>query len=77
MEQKSYTVDEVINLVINTLSGIRVPIGLYDSVGTPIRKSINNLQVCLQMMAEETKLNETGANAETEEVIENVRNTDA
>ena len=52
MEEKTYTIDEVIALTINKLNAIRLPIALYDSVGLPIRQSIGNLEICLQMMKE-------------------------
>lgn len=83
MEEKNYTVADVIDITIQKLGAIQLPISLYDSVGLPIRQSIGNLQVCLQTInsnimppvkpEDDRTLLE---NTEPEEVNEDVRNAD-
>ncbi len=76
MEEKTYTIDEVIALTINKLNAIQLPIALYDSVGLPIRQSVGNLKICLQMM-KEAKDNAEQKEDPPTEVTENGREADA
>lgn len=50
MEQKDYTVEEVINITINLLGQINVPAMLAQQIAVPISQSINNLQIALGIM---------------------------
>lgn len=48
---RTYSVAEVLQITLNQLSGIQVPVGLIESIGVPILDSINNLRNCLQALS--------------------------
>lgn len=54
-----YTKEQVIQFTINNLAGINIPARLSEQVGVPIQKSITNLEIVLNMFAEEKKPKET------------------
>jgi small basic protein len=74
MEERM-TVEQVIGIVIGTLSGIRVPAELTEEIGIPVLRSIQNLRECLrayeQSAAEQAKAakDEAERPAVTEEEI--------
>lgn len=59
----TYSVEEVLNITINNLQGISVPIELIDSVAIPIKNSIGNLLICLQAIIQEREAREAAAAA--------------
>ena len=63
-EQKQMSVEEVLQLTINNLKGIQVPVELSESIGVPILRNINNIQLCLNAFHEqkEQKEQEESAN---------------
>ena len=42
------TIKEVLELVIDDLSKINVPVGLMEQIGLPINHSIGNLKACIE-----------------------------
>ena len=69
------TVQEVLNVTMNNLGAIAVPVALSEQIGMPIVNAINNLRLCVEalekakeqaMAAEETGEAEADANADTE-----------
>ena len=57
-EQKQMSVEEVLQLTINNLKGIQVPVELSESVGIPILRNINNIQLCLNAFHEQREQEE-------------------
>ena len=58
MEEKKYTVVEVLEMTANILKGINIPVELSVTVGVPIAQSIGNIVKCAEVLAasaEETK----------------------
>lgn len=56
MEQnmnKQYTVKEVIEIVIDTLNNISVPIGLSNQIAVPICNAVGYLQQCVEVFNRE------------------------
>lgn len=51
--QKSYTSEEVIDITINLLSNINVPVVFSELIGVPILKCIQNLQATKEIMKAE------------------------
>lgn len=45
------TIKEVLELVVNNLSGISVPVALTQQIATPISQSIKSINACLEAMA--------------------------
>ena len=68
MEEKKYTVVEVLEMTANILKGISIPVELSVTVGVPIAQSIGNIRKCAEVLAasagNETK--KDGANDGTE-----------
>lgn len=52
-ENKKYTVKEVVNLAIDTLNGINVPIGLSQQIAVPICNAVGYLQQCVEVFNRE------------------------
>lgn len=56
------TIDEVLEITINMLNGVNVPVCLMDQIGTPISQAIGNLTECVKALKEngekETKQDE-------------------
>ena len=48
MEQ--LTVEEIINITIQNLSNILVPVGLTKQIALPIEQNIHNLNECLRVL---------------------------
>jgi len=48
MENRKMTVTQVIEATRDMLAAISVPVGLMDSVGTPIAHAMQNLNLCLE-----------------------------
>lgn len=75
-EKKTYSVEEVLEITINNLKGISVPVDYTETIAIPIRNCIGNLEICIQasrMMQEaqekakkETEAEEDGPDAEAE-----------
>lgn len=61
MEQKSYSIKEVIGITANMLRGISVPAEYAEEIGMPVMHAIRNLKVVLQTM-------------EAQEVAEEIQN---
>jgi hypothetical protein len=68
MDKQSYTIQEVIELTINNLAEISVPVSLSEGIAIPIMGAISNLQLVLKAMNDE--------NTKKEEPIDG-RETDA
>lgn len=75
MEEK-LTVAQVLEITVNILSGIQIPVTLTQSVGGPVMTAVNNLQQCLNAMKQTTPGNMTKLFAEGEEVGEVEANVD-
>ena len=58
MEEKSYTKEEVIDITINLLGQINVPVDLAQQIAIPISNAQNNLRVVLKMIEKEHELEE-------------------
>ena len=61
MEEKKITVVEAMDITINMLKSIRLPVELSDSVGTTICASIKNLTSCVAVMKNEINKKEVEA----------------
>ena len=48
MEQKDYTVEEVIEITINVMQQINVPVGMNQQIAVPISGCISNLRLALE-----------------------------
>ena len=73
-----YTTEQVIQFTISNLSDINIPARLSEQIGVPIQRAITNLEIVLNMFAEDKKPKET---AEIDEIDfggdEDERETDA
>ena len=49
------SIREVLELVINDLNGINVPVGLMEQIGLPINQSIGNLKACVEAINRDEK----------------------
>ena len=49
------TVRQVVEDVIDILNSISIPVALFESIGTPIKKSISGLQLCIDAWDKEEK----------------------
>ena len=52
-QERQYTAEEVIDITINLLGQIGVPASLARQISLPIADSIQNLQVCKELMRQE------------------------
>lgn len=50
--EETKSVKEVLEDVVNMLSGIKVPMSEIDAIGLPIARSINGIKACLNAMVE-------------------------
>ena len=46
--EETMTVEQVLKITVNILSGIQIPCALTESVGVPISNSIGNLNRCIE-----------------------------
>ena len=49
MENK-ITIEQVLEMTVNVLSGISVPANMAKQIGVPIQNSIENLNACLEAL---------------------------
>ena len=70
MEEKSYTKEEVIDITINLLGQINVPVDLAKQIAIPISNAQNNLRVVLKMIEKEHELEEKKHNGQEEHADE-------
>lgn len=70
------TVAQVLEITVNILSGIQIPVTLTQSVGGPVMAAVNNLQQCLNAMKQTVPGNVTKLFANGEEVGEVETNVD-
>lgn len=49
------TIKEVLELVIDDLRKINVPVGLMEQIGLPINQSIGNLKACIEAINRDEK----------------------
>jgi hypothetical protein len=70
MEEKSYTKEEVIDITINLLGQINVPVDLAQQIAIPISNAQNNLCVVLKMIEKEHELEEKKRNEQEEKTDE-------
>lgn len=70
MEEKSYTKEEVIDITINLLGQINVPVDLAQQIAIPISNAQNNLRVVLKMIEKEHELEEKKRNEQEEHADE-------
>lgn len=54
-----YTKEQVIQFTISNLSDISIPARLSEQIGIPIQRAITNLEIVLNMFAEDKKPKET------------------
>jgi hypothetical protein len=50
MEEKKMTIEEVLEITVQNLRSITLPVDLCETVGMTIIGSINNLNMCLSAM---------------------------
>lgn len=67
MSERKMTIKEVLELVVNNLSGISVPIALTQQIATPISQSIKSINACLEAMARQEEQQENQEPEKTEE----------
>ena len=48
--KKEYTPEEIIEITINNLNNISVPVGLQQQIGIPLLQNVNNLKEALRIM---------------------------
>ena len=70
MEEKSYTKEEVIDITINLLGQINVPVDLAQQIAIPISNAQNNLRVVLKMIEKEQEMEEKKRNGQEEHADE-------
>ena len=64
MEQK-LTVEQVLEMTVNMLGRITVPVAMIESIGTPVAQAINNINGCLEAFKrQEQEAQETEQNGE-------------
>lgn len=51
--EETKSVKEVLEDVVNMLSGIKVPMSEIDAIGIPIARSINGIKACINAMVED------------------------
>lgn len=44
------TIKDVVEMTVNELSDLSVPVGMIESIGIPISRAIRNLNACLDAM---------------------------
>lgn len=49
------SIREAIEIVINQLNGINVPVGLLQQIGFPINQAVDNLRACVEAIDRDTK----------------------
>ena len=59
-----YTVEQVIEITMNVLKGIRPPIEFFDEIAVPIHQCVSNLEECLKAMEKARNEKDADANAE-------------
>lgn len=65
MEQKTMTTTEVLNITVNILGKIAIPVALVDDIGIPIRNAIKNILMVVDALEkEEVKDDGQAADAE-------------
>ena len=72
MEEKRFTVMEVLEMTIGILEGIKIEVKQAEEIGKPIMSAANNLRACMQAMMEDKMKQEAMAEApeQTEETEE-------
>lgn len=65
MEQKTMTKKEVLNITVNILGKINVPVALMDDIGIPIRNAISNILMVVDALEKE-EVKEYGQEADAE-----------
>lgn len=50
MEERQYTIEEVLEMTVKQLYAISVPVELIEQIGMPISMAIGNLKNCLDAM---------------------------
>ena len=60
MEEKKYTIQEVLEITIRNLGSIQVPVGLMQTIGVPITQCIGNLRECVITLAKNGQENKNG-----------------
>ena len=65
MEEK-YTVKQVLEITVNILNNIRVPVGMMDGIGLPISQAVGNLRVLMEAIKDEKEGEEDGREADAE-----------
>lgn len=69
--EKTFTLEEVIQNAVQSLSGLSVPVVLIDSMGAELARITKNLQACLEFIHGQASA------AGTQEEAEDGRETDA
>lgn len=54
MEEKKFTLNEILTDAVKTISNLAVPVAL-DSISTPLRRVAVNLQACIDYLAKKEK----------------------
>lgn len=48
------TIDQVLDVTVEILNGIIIPIGMMESVGVPISHAVGNLKLCVDAIRKES-----------------------
>ena len=48
------TIDQVLEVTVEILNGIMIPVGLMEKVGVPISHAVGNLQLCVEEIRKES-----------------------
>lgn len=64
------TLEEVLKMVVNNLSGINVPVALMKQIATPITQAIENINACLDAMNRDAHMQEESQEPESPEPAE-------
>lgn len=67
MEERQYTIEEVLELTVKQLYAISVPVELIEQIGMPISMAIGNLKNCLEAMNRQKEQAEHSEQAEAKE----------
>ena len=66
MEEKKFTLNEILVDAVQTLNNLPVPVAFADSIIAPLRRVAGNLQACIDTIARKEEEEENGRNDNAE-----------
>ena len=66
MEEKNFTLNEILVDAVQTLNNLPVPVAFADSIIAPLRRVAGNLQACIDTIAQKEREEENGRNDNAE-----------